>query len=100
MAEKFRVPGAYTSLDAFFNQPLDAVVIALPPESAAAAASAALERNLAILGEKPIAATAAEAAVLAARGQDSTTLVDFEFRELASFRALKVMLGKRTLAAR
>ncbi|MDA0341442.1 MAG: Gfo/Idh/MocA family oxidoreductase [Proteobacteria bacterium] len=92
-AENFSVPGAYTSLDAFLDRPLDAVVIALPPESAGAVASAALERDLAILGEKPIAATAAEAAILAEQSRNTTTMVDFEFHGLATFQALKAMLA-------
>jgi predicted dehydrogenase len=81
-----------TSLAAFAALDLDAAVIALPPRPAGEVAEAALRRGWAVLAEKPIAATAAEADALAAEARGRTAMVDFEFRELPSFRRLKATL--------
>src|SRR5262245_56512258 len=91
-AAQFGVPVTCTSLAAFAALDLDAAVIALPPRSAGEVAEAALNRGWAVLAEKPIAATAPEAAALAAQARGRTAMVDFEFRELPSFRMLKATL--------
>jgi predicted dehydrogenase len=96
-AKTFEVGAACTSLAAFLDREIDAVVIALPPEPAGHVAKAALARDLAVLAEKPIAATAAAADALAADARDLTTMVDFEFRELPSFLALKALLEAKRL---
>jgi predicted dehydrogenase len=92
-AARFDVPIACTSPAEFAALDLDAVVIALPPQPAGDVARLALARGWAVLAEKPIAATAAEAQQLAAQAHGMTTMVDFEFRELASFRMLKDTLA-------
>lgn len=91
-AERFGIRAPCRTLDEFLDQPLDAVVIALPPETTGAVCKAAIERGYAVLAEKPIADTAATADNLAKMTVKHTAVVDFEFRELASFRALKDIL--------
>ena len=83
---------ACTTIEEFLDRPLDAVVIAVPPGPAGQLAAAALERGVAVLAEKPIAGCAAEAEVLADRSRDRITAVDFEFRELESFKALHALV--------
>jgi predicted dehydrogenase len=91
-ATRFDVPIACSSLSEFAALDLDAAIIALPPQLAGEAAAAALRRGWAVLAEKPIALTAAEAEALAAQARGKTAMVDFEFRELPSFRMMKTML--------
>jgi predicted dehydrogenase len=96
-AARFDVPIACASPAEFAALDLDAVVIALPPQPAGEVARLALARGWAVLAEKPIAATAAEAQALAAQAHGKTTMVDFEFRELPSFRMLKETLASGRL---
>jgi predicted dehydrogenase len=93
LADKFDVKHAHTSLHDFLNDELDAVVISLPPEPSGVAVQAALDLGLAILGEKPIANSAAHAEALARCAAGRTALVDFEFRELESFKTVKSMIA-------
>ena len=67
----------------------DIVSIALPPDVTAAAAQSALMRGIAVVSEKPIAATLAEASALARLSANLTTAVNFSFSELDTFRALR-----------
>jgi len=96
-ARRFDVPAACTSADEFFAQSLDAVVICLPPLASGDVVDAALDLGLPIMCEKPIAATAEHARRLATRGQNTVTIVDFEFRELASFQALHALIAGGSL---
>ncbi len=96
-ARRFDVPAACTSAAEFFAQSLDAVVISLPPLASGDVVEAALDLGLPIMCEKPIAATAEHARRLATRGQKTVTIVDFEFRELASFQALHALIAGGSL---
>jgi predicted dehydrogenase len=99
-AAAFGIPQAFDDIPALLSQPLDAVSLALPPAASAAIARQALERGLAVLAEKPLAGSAAEASVLAQRaGNGLTAVVDFTFPELAAFRRLKEILRQGTLGA-
>jgi predicted dehydrogenase len=91
-----RVPGAAaeSSLEALLERELDAVVIATPSGAHAAQARAALERGLAVFCQKPLARTAAEAAVVvaAARAADRLLGVDFCYRSTAAMAAVRSLI--------
>jgi len=97
VADRFGIERAGT-VDDVLRAPLDAVSIALPPALTAEVAGRALERGLAVLAEKPLAESADRAEALARAAKDRTTAVAFQFAELDSFRALKLMLPPGNLA--
>jgi predicted dehydrogenase len=95
IAARHGIALACDGVAALLDQPLDAVALALPPALGEAAAGLALGRGLAVLAEKPLAATAPAAEALARRAGGLATVVDFEFAELDSFAALRSALGAR-----
>lgn len=65
-ARRFRVPSAYDDVQELFDRDtLDAVLVSTPPSIQAAITTSAVEAGLPVLVEKPGAATAAEADVVA-----------------------------------
>lgn len=99
IAARFGIAVACPSVEALLDLDLDAVSLALPPDAAAKAAAAALERGLAVLAEKPLAATLAEAEQLCSLARGRITAVDFQFGELAGFRALAQEIAAASLGA-
>lgn len=97
-ARAHAIPHAVTSIEALAGD-VEAVALALPPEACAAAARAALARSLPVFAEKPLAASRGAAASLAAAAAGVATAVDFEFMELAPFRALARLAAEGTLGA-
>ncbi len=77
----------------------DIVSIALPPDVTAPAVQSALTRGIAVVSEKPIAATLAEASVLSRLSVNRTTAVNFSFSELDTFRTLRAGLASGDLGA-
>jgi predicted dehydrogenase len=75
----------------------DAVVVALPPKAGEGVVAAALSRHGAILAEKPLARSAAQADAFANAAAGRTAAVDFEFIELDTFARLKRLLADRAL---
>lgn len=88
VAARFGVGAAVASIDELLDRDLDAVAIALQPADNARVAALALDRGLAVLCEKPIAADAATAAALAERAAGRVTAVNFQFGELPALRLL------------
>jgi predicted dehydrogenase len=86
--ERTGIP-AHTDLDAFLSQDLRAVTVAVPPDEAVQIVSAALERGLPVLCEKPLGPNSQIARVLAKRAARVPCAVDFEFADLVTFRALQ-----------
>jgi predicted dehydrogenase len=97
IARESGVPLACRGIEELLDQDLDAVTLALPAALAETAASLALDRGLAILAEKPLAASAEGAEMLASRAAGRTAAVDFEFAELPGFRALRALVGSGEL---
>lgn len=95
------VPLAVDSLPALLDSGVDAVALALPPAVAAEAASLALDRGIAVLTEKPIAAGAGVAWGLAAKAlaMGRLAMVDFTFQELDAFRRLREWIVDGRLGA-
>ncbi|MFM7346169.1 MAG: Gfo/Idh/MocA family protein, partial [Tagaea sp.] len=87
VAARLGVPA--TGIDALLGAGLDAVSVAVPPASAESVVTRALERGLAVLTEKPLAADVPAAERLAAMAVGRTTAVDFQLPDLATFGALK-----------
>jgi predicted dehydrogenase len=88
-AAEHGIPRAVEGIDAVLDLPLDAVSLALPPAVGAVAIRSALARGLAVLTEKPLAPTLAEAGALVAAAGGRTATVDFTFGEVQAFRALR-----------
>lgn len=66
---------------------IDAVAIAVPPFEQSQIAIAALQRNLAVLCEKPLASTLADAERIAANTPENVpAMIDFELPEIPSWR--------------
>ena len=73
---------AYLRLaDAIAHEELDLAVVAVPIGLASDAVAALLERGIPVLAEKPLAATAAEAALLAEIGERHNTLLSVGYIE-------------------
>ena len=97
-AAAFGIPLAFDNLDELLNERIDAVSLALPPATGAAVARQALEREIAVLTEKPLAGSAADALSLARLAErKATAVVDFTFRELPAFLQLKTMIDESVL---
>jgi predicted dehydrogenase len=99
VAARLGVPIGCVGVAELLAQNLDAVALALPPLANEEAVAAALDADLAILAEKPLALSAERAAAFAARAGGRTATVDFEFRELASFVACKQLVDSGALGA-
>lgn len=99
LARRHQIPVATDDIAELLALAPDVVSIALPPEVTATAARMALEKRIAVVSEKPIAATFADAAVLAGLSSDRTTAANFSFSELDTFQALRRRLAANELGA-
>lgn len=88
-AETLGVPVGCGSVDELLEHRLDAVTVAVPPDRQPDVAASLLSAGVPVLAEKPLAATVEAAEELATLGHGVTTAIDFEFAELASFKALR-----------
>ena len=96
-ADRWRVPGAYDTLDALLAaEPLDALVVLAPNRLHYGYAMAAIERGLHVLCEKPLAMTSAEARRLtdAAEAAELVTMCPFTYRFMPVSRWLKELLDE------
>jgi len=96
-ADKLGIELACAGFERLFDYDIDAVSLAMPPTQNAEAARMALDRQIPVLCEKPIAADADTAAGLAMRAEDHLAMVDFQFGELPAFRALSQLLRHPSL---
>lgn len=71
---------------------LDAVAVATPPRRQPDIAVAALRRGLPVFAEKPMAADLAGARAMVNAAGSLTTMIDFNFTEIAAWRKAKAML--------
>jgi predicted dehydrogenase len=80
--------------EALLAQPLEGLVIATPSALHAAQAEAALARRMAVFCQKPLARTAAEAAIVvdAARRADRLLGVDFCYRHTSAMRQIRALI--------
>ena len=83
------------SIEALLEMPLDGIVIASPSALHASQAIAALERGMAVFCQKPLGRTAAEVerVVDAARSADRLLGVDFYYRFVNAFGALREVVA-------
>ena len=88
-----------SSLEALLDQGLDGLVIATPSAAHAAQSIAALERDVAVFCQKPLATSAADAAAVveAARLADRLLGVDFSYRGTAMVRAARNLMAQGAL---
>lgn len=89
------IPKACTSFPEFFEQEMDAVSLALPPQWNAKGAFMALKRGLPVLVEKPIAGSWQQAKKLLSASRGKLAMVDFQFPELPVFQQLKKLIEEK-----
>lgn len=89
------IPKACTSFSGFFEQEMDAVSLALPPQWNAKGAFFALKRGLPVLVEKPIAGSWKQAQKLLRASRGKLAMVDFQFPELPVFQQLKKIIEEK-----
>ncbi|MBC8076929.1 MAG: Gfo/Idh/MocA family oxidoreductase [Chloroflexales bacterium] len=95
LAEKYTIPQVFTDHRAMIDQAaLDALVVAAPDDLHYAIARAALDANLHVLCEKPLALSAADAWALYALAEQKrrTHLVHFTYRWRPWYRAVRELL--------
>jgi predicted dehydrogenase len=100
VAQQHHVPRAYSSYEQMLDEARpEAVVVATPNDVHAPMALAAIRRGMAVLCEKPLAATLPEAEALAAaaRAAGVPTAVNFTYRSTNSFRQVKRLLNEGRL---
>lgn len=92
-ARRFGVPGVWTSVEAMLeHERLDAVDVATPPAAHAEACLAAARRGLAVLCQKPLAPTLAQARALAAQLGTARVMVHENWRFRPHYRRLQAWL--------
>lgn len=91
-AKKLGIESACAGFERLLDYDIDAVSLALPPKQNAEAARLALDWQIPVLCEKPIAGDADIAAELAVGAKGHLAMVDFQFRELHAFQALKHLM--------
>jgi predicted dehydrogenase len=79
------------------SMPLDAVTIAVPPDQQATIAIAALQRDIAVFAEKPMATLLADAQAMARQAGNIPAMLDFEFTEMPAWRAAKALIDSGAL---
>ena len=81
-ATSWEIPGVFTDADRFFDQPLDAVIIASANDSHHPLTMQALDAGLDVLCEKPLGLDVGQAEQMteAARAAGAITLVPFTYR--------------------
>ncbi len=95
LARESGIPAAFGNWEDLLKRAdIDAVAIATPPAVQPAIAIRALERDKAVLIEKPLAANLADAAELlhASRIGEHIAMIDFNFAELPTWRKARDML--------
>ncbi|MEO0495574.1 MAG: Gfo/Idh/MocA family oxidoreductase, partial [Actinomycetota bacterium] len=95
-AHEWEIPGAFTDPDEFFDQPLDAVIIASANDSHHPLAMQAIERGLDVLCEKPLGLDVAQAEEMAraAAAAAAITLVPFTYRYMPVNRYVKRLIDE------
>ena len=93
-AHRWEIGAAHTNLDQFFDESLDAVVIASSNAAHHDNTMAALSRGLDVLCEKPLGLTTKEATEMAAaaRSAGAITLVPFTYRYMPHNRWVKSLI--------
>jgi predicted dehydrogenase len=95
------VPGAHidTSLEGLLERDLDGLVIATPSAQHATQAIAALERDVAVFCQKPLARTAEETSkvVAAARAADRLLGVDLSYRHTIGMQRIRELVSTGAL---
>jgi predicted dehydrogenase len=99
VAARFGIAEVAGSWESLLDHDLDAVTFALPPDENERACEAALRKGVAVLSEKPLAASAAAAARLKGLAAGTTNGVDFQFAELEAFRRFASVIHSRELGA-
>lgn len=101
-AEKLGIPNAFADWRLLLEPGLiDAIAIAVPPVAQAEVAIAALMRGLPVFAEKPLAVDLAQAATLAqlASRARCANMIDFNFREIGTFRTARRILEEGILGS-
>ena len=95
-AQEWEIPAAFTDTAAFFEQPLDAVVIASANDSHHPLSIQAIERGLDVLCEKPLGLDVAQAQEMtrAATAAGAITLVPFTYRYMPVNQYLKRLIDE------
>ena len=95
-AATWEIPGVFTDPDAFFDQPLDAVIIASANESHHPLTMQALAADLDVLCEKPLGLDAQQAREMADAAQraEAITLVPFTYRYMPLNQWVKTLLDE------
>lgn len=96
-AHKLGIAHSCISIDELLDLQVDAVTLALPPDQVFQAARSALNRNVAVLCEKPLGLNANEASELVKMAHGKITAMDFIFAELDTFRRLKKIIDTKQL---
>ena len=99
-AERWQIPKVYTDYDLLLCEPsLDAVVIATPPKTHAQLATAAVERGLHVLLEKPMATSVAECdqVIAALDKQETVFTLSHEKRFNPGFEKIREIIHDGTL---
>lgn len=99
VAARFGIAEVAGSWESLLDHDLDAVTFALPPDENERACEAALRKGVAVLSEKPLAASAKGAERLKSMAGGITTAVDFQFAELEAFRRFASVINSRELGA-
>ncbi len=100
VAERLEIPRAYGDWREMVSDPrIDAVSIATPPAIQTEVALRAIEAGKAVFAEKPLAATAEQAASMnaAARERGVAHMVDFGFPELPAWKLARQLLHQDKL---
>ena len=95
-AREWEIPAAFTDTTEFFEQPLDAVVIASANDSHHPLSIQAIERGLDVLCEKPLGLDVAQAQEMtrAATAAGAITLVPFTYRYMPVNQYLKRLIDE------
>jgi len=96
-ARRVGVARGVASVEELLELRPDAVSLAVPPDQNATLARQLLERGVAVLSEKPLALSFAEAAELVPLTTGLTTAVDFELGETRTFGSLRDLVRSRRL---
>lgn len=93
-ASTWEIPGVHTDPDEFFDEPLDAVIIASANDSHHPLSMQAISAGLDVLCEKPLGldVTEAQAMTAAASAADAITLVPFTYRYMPVNQYVKRLL--------
>ncbi|MEM9520659.1 MAG: Gfo/Idh/MocA family oxidoreductase [Actinomycetota bacterium] len=95
-AQTWEIPGVFTDADAFFEQPVDAVIIASANDSHHPLSMRAIEAGIDVLCEKPLGLDVAQAREMttAAEAANTITLVPFTYRYMPVNQYVKRLLDE------